>query len=79
MSKSIFLKNPKISFPNQNPTPQTIEPTPRILTIECSPGEQSPSSMQKNLMSASLRGLYEVTKTILVSVKFKIRALSLFV
>ena len=37
MSKSIFLKNPEISFPNQNPRPQAIEPTPLILTIECPP------------------------------------------
>ena len=37
MSKSIFLKNPKISFLNKNPRPQTIEPTPVFLITECPP------------------------------------------
>ena len=32
---SILLKNPEISFPNQNPRPQTIEAAPRM---ECPPG-----------------------------------------
>ena len=32
---SILLKNPKISFPNQNPRPQTIEAAPHM---ECPPG-----------------------------------------
>ena len=42
MSKSIFLKNSKISFPNWNPRPQTIEPAPPVfLTIEC-PGKSWP-------------------------------------
>ena len=51
LSKLIFLKNPKISFPNQNPRPQTIEPALRIfnyraspplfLTIEWHPGDRS--------------------------------------
>ena len=34
-----ILKNPKISFPNRNPRPQTIEPAPPpvSLTIDCPP------------------------------------------
>ena len=50
MSKSIFLKNPKISFPNQNPRPQTIEPAPPLfLTIECPPGYHLPHLLTKIL------------------------------
>ena len=32
-----FFKNPKISFPNQNPRPQTIEPVPRIFNYRVAP------------------------------------------
>ena len=45
--KSIFLKNPKISFPNQNPRPQTIEPAlPRIFNYGVPPGLSSDPTLE---------------------------------
>ena len=41
LSKSIFLKNPKLSFPNQNPRPQTIEPASRIFNYKVPPPGQT--------------------------------------
>ena len=51
LSKSIFLKNPKISFPKQNPRPQTIEPAPRIFNYRVPPWVTKVDNIQNPCLS----------------------------
>ena len=82
-----IFEEPKISFPNQNPRPQTIEPAPSVfLAIECPPQGcaltkkiiiynyilfQKVSKIQKTTVQKKMFGPYACCKYICASPSYR--------